>query len=960
MKFKFKKSLLKIFGISVITLGVALPLASCSYYKSWNKNDSVDNNNNDNNGSNTNNTYIGSIDTSIANSKIVSANDQTLTEKNANDYGLTQNVNDFASNGDFSQISGNQSKLQDDIIGLLNILYFSNNKQISITNSKVENLKVDNSTNTKTDGNSSGDLKLNSSKISFDLSATISTGNSMVNLNLPWGQTTLVANSSQVLKISVNNQVMLPTINEMNGKFYLGWKVASATINFQNKTVNVSNLNFTYGSFSKVFYITYNNLSDVDSYFDLQKKYSSDLSKSLTVDNFKKMFESSVDSQQEDYFFYADMTTSIVKMIGDNIPIDQMLKTASKFLIQILTHMSIIPSGFEEILIEALFGDSKDGSTIVSEPFINVLDKNRDKINDVLKTYLGSAYDVIEPIIGDIKPNMTTTDKGFLSVKNYVDMLLANISDANQKKDIENMIYGDVLGVSGYGTAKNLWDIIITRYQTIINIIKSNVTGVDTSLLDNILNLLNIIFKTSSDGKYQSVIDAIFSTSDTKKTFLDALTQFIPGIKNIREYLDILITNDESFNNTNILKLVNSFSSFLQDMFVYKTGASSETKYTDRYANLSFKSNWGDVSLDSNNTEATYSYSLSFSITKKLTLNLQPIKDLISKDSFNNLLNKIINDLIKINLGSLLSSSLSNLQGDLFNFIPNSISFGDDGGLKNSLTYSYSGSKEKLWFNPMKLNNDYYNGFSVGYDMNVFYEDSGMWNSIVSNYESKDFNRNILILGSYTLKYYDFWKSILENIIMRSYNVSGRFNFSDYSEKIATSESYNPNYYYTNLVFTNNNKNVNVSDLNTWFSTDKSENYKPIENQVSWKNSNSSDANNKIIGKSLITTDTNKNNALSKMYSISTDLKNSDFNNLNYGYDFEFNPILNCVIPLEFMLKVNLASVDIDYKIDLSISAYTSTIYFPVNFYDTTNKKLVSSVNKNYYYFNANAQQVNK
>ena len=152
MKFKFKKSLLKIFGISVITLGVALPLASCSYYKSWNKNDSVDNNNNDNNGSNTNNTYIGSIDTSIANSKIVSANDQTLTEKNANDYGLTQNVNDFASNGDFSQISGNQSKLQDDIIGLLNILYFSNNKQISITNSKVENLKVDNSTNTKTDG----------------------------------------------------------------------------------------------------------------------------------------------------------------------------------------------------------------------------------------------------------------------------------------------------------------------------------------------------------------------------------------------------------------------------------------------------------------------------------------------------------------------------------------------------------------------------------------------------------------------------------------------------------------------------------------------------------------------------------------------------------------------------------------------------------------------------------------
>ena len=961
MKIKNRK-LYKIIGLTVIGFGAILPLASCSYYKSWNKNDTIDDQNQDNNDNNNDNGngnssgYKGTIDTSIANSKIVSETDLSLDEKNANDYGLVQNYNDFASNGDFSTIDGKQSEIKDDIIGFLNILYFSNNKQISITNSNVDNLKIDtSSTSANADENNNNALKLNSSRITFNLTATISNGDFTTNISFPWGQVTLSPNSSQTLKISVDNQVMEPSINVMNEKYYLGWKVEKASATFGDKTTNVSNLDLTYNSFSKVFYVVYNNLSNVNSYFDLQKQYLPDLSKSLTTEKFKDLFASSVDNQQEDYFFYADMANSLITLIGNDTPVDVMLKTASKYLIQILTHMNIIPSGFEDILIEALYGESGDTSSVASDTFIDVLYKNKDKINEILKTYLGSAYDVIEPIIADIKPNMTTSDKGFQSIQTYVDMLLNNITNDDDKKTLTDIIYGDILGVQGYSSAKSLWDIITTRYEFIIKIIQSNVSGFSKDLSENILKLLNMIFKTSTDNKYSSIVDSLFSSKDNKQSFLNILCSLIPGIsEQVKSYLTILIVDNDSLNKDNILAMLKSFVTFFNTMFAYKEGATSETEYKQRYQNLSFSNSWESASVDNTNMTATYSYKLNISLTKKIDLNLQPIKNLISKDSFNKLLENILKE-VAGSLSSIAATALPNLQVDLFNFIPDVISFGIDNQNSN-LIYKYTGSNEKIWFEPIKKNDDFYNGFSIGYNMNVFYNDSKMWESITKNFDNKNFVRDIKLglipLGTYTLKYYDFWKSILENVMMRSYNISGRFSTSDYSEKIANTLTYNSNYYYTNLTFTNSSSNVDIKTLNSTFSTTDAKNYSGEKNNVSWKNNPSEE----IVGKSLITTEQNRQLILSKMYEIQTS-KNKNFNNLNYNCDFDFDPLLNCVIPLEFMAKIDIAKVNLDYKINLNISAFTSTIYFPVNFYDITNKKLISSLTKNYSSFTVTTEQ---
>lgn len=81
-------------------------------------------------------------------------------------------------------------------------------------------------------------------------------------------------------------------------------KNSKCSIRKNNK--EIKDLNFTYNSFSKAFYTSYNNLSNVNSYFDLQKQYGPNLYKNLSEDKFKKLFEENVDKQQENYFFYAD------------------------------------------------------------------------------------------------------------------------------------------------------------------------------------------------------------------------------------------------------------------------------------------------------------------------------------------------------------------------------------------------------------------------------------------------------------------------------------------------------------------------------------------------------------------------------------------------------------------------------------------------------------------------------
>lgn len=355
---------------------------------------------------------------------------------------------------------------------------------------------------------------------------------------------------------------------------------------------------------------------------------------------------------------------------------------------------------------------------------------------------------------------------------------------------------------------------------------------------------------------------------------------------------------------------------------------------------------------------SSFSFNLKISLNKKIDLNLKPIKDLVSKDAFNAILKEVLKGIV----GDLLSGAavglLMGLQDDLFSIIPEVINFGNSDSFLN---YKYSGINEKIWFTPIKEKSLYYSGFSIGCNLNVFYNDQNMWDSIAKNFSIDGFSKtigNLSLLGiSYTLKFYEFWKSILENLIMRSYNFSNRFTITNYEEKIGDNNSFNPNYYYQNLTVEDNSKNLKSEELNLMFSVNNEKNHTKDTKQILWKKIKENE-NHNVETKSLILSDENRKNLSQKMYVVNNK-NNSEFNSLNYNYDFNFDPILNFTIPFQMIVKANIfgTKYNIDLKIDLNISEYISTTYFPVNFYDTTNKKLVTSMSKKYSNFNVKTEQ---
>lgn len=211
-----KSKMLKVFSLPILMSIVVTPLASCGYsgnilnYNPADTPSQTTDVNSRNNAIGTNE----SIDSNIISSKEVN-NSLSLKEQNSNSYGLTQNYQDFEDNGDFSNFLGDEKLLIDDIIGYLNVLYFANNKSISITNASVNDLNV-------TDKNDQGKLIFNKSKISFNLTATISTSKITSSFNLLDKKYNLAANYSSTISISVKDQIILPVINNYNNRYYLG------------------------------------------------------------------------------------------------------------------------------------------------------------------------------------------------------------------------------------------------------------------------------------------------------------------------------------------------------------------------------------------------------------------------------------------------------------------------------------------------------------------------------------------------------------------------------------------------------------------------------------------------------------------------------------------------------------------------------------------------------------------
>nr|WP_229503120.1 hypothetical protein [Malacoplasma penetrans] len=303
----------------------------------------------------------------------------------------------------------------------------------------------------------------------------------------------------------------------------------------------------------------------------------------------------------------------------------------------------------------------------------------------------------------------------------------------------------------------------------------------------------------------------------------------------------------------------------------------------------------------------------------------------------------------------------------LLNYVPDVFKFGTNGENTNALIFTYSGKDEQIWFNLDKKGIDFYLGLSIGYNLNIFYDDPQLWKNIAS---SNNFNKEVfettktvalIVKVNFKFWYYNFWKSILQNVLMRSYDINSRFYISDYSTKIADYSNYNENYYYTNLSFVNNANQVNVSEIKTLFDLSKTGNFKDQvstikndkvqnPNTLNWGNK----ATEEVKGITPLTSESNLKTIKEKMFSLTTN--NSSFILTKYNLDYSFNTLFNFLAKIEFQVKASVGNVDVHPIISFNISMFKSNLYFPVNFYDETNKKLITNFEKTYSDISFNAQ----
>nr|WP_229503121.1 hypothetical protein [Malacoplasma penetrans] len=608
MNFKNKKNIIKMLSLSLVGITIAIPLSSCGYSNNAfnydaNQTPSKDFNNENNNNNNGSSNNSGILDASIVESKKVQ-NNSSLQQENPNDFGLTQNYLDFANNGSFNKYLGDKSIIYEDILGYLNFLYYKNNKQISFTNSNIKDLKF-------LEVDASNKLILNKSKISFELVVTVST-NELSEFVIGDKKFNLAKDHSSTLIIKSVDQTLKPTIEKQGEKFYLGWFLDKVSVSFNNQDFEILNFKPTANSFSKAFYFSFNNLSDKQSYFDLKEKYQKDFENQISNESVKKDLEEKINSETALYFDYMDIANNLINEIATDQPVNYLVQKASVYLIDIVTKIGIIPQGIDAILKEAIKIDGSNKSLTLLEVIVN----NKEKILSILKSYLGSAYDIVEPLLINLQINMKEDNPSYKLLLEYVNQFVG------KDDPIRKLITGDILGVTS--SAKSLFDIVWSNIETILNKIKEATQNDKT--LTSLINLLTIIFtKDSTSNQFVSIYDSLFKSKETKQKFINSIVSLLPA--NISEYLNILIIDNSAVNKELMLKITKSFANFFKGLYEHKSDADDTTSFDQRYKNLSFTKTWvtSPTVTKKDVITTTFNYEIKASIINAVDLDIKPI-----------------------------------------------------------------------------------------------------------------------------------------------------------------------------------------------------------------------------------------------------------------------------------------------------------------------------------------------
>ena len=823
-------------------------------------------------------------------------------QAHANDYGLEQNYNEFNQNGDFTKYTASAEKIKTDLYLFADSLWVENGKSFDILSFSINNFSFV--------ANNKNEIILGSSRVSFDLDFEISafkdTQITIFNktFDLPKGTDTN-------LNISVNWQVVKPVINELTNEFYLGWEVDNANVKLGDLTFS-GVLSPTKNSYSYAFQYIFDDLTDKQNYVELYKKYQPSVL-NMDQETLKNRISNYYDQQFSDSLDYIDMGIKVLDILRKNPDIKTFLSGSMPYVAKIITKLNILPSFLDPLLSEGFANQNL--------PFVSVFQKNKQAVINYINQNMPDLASLASPIIEGIGPNMN-----YDQINELKSLLLYFGLD----ESIIEIFVNDFLGQNG--KPKPLYDLLVDNISKILPLI---ITDANNEVVSGIMGIVNLFIKPDSKNNLTPIFSVIFDGKTNKQTFLSAIGKVL-NLTAVSNILDIVFVNNQYMNLQSIQGILNSIYNFASEFFARKE---NYTDFKTGYKNLDFVSYFQrDPVINKQNQTISFRYLNYFIMKKEISLDLLPIKGMISGNQVWELINSF-QDLS----GYAWAINKEWLYQGVMSFIPNSISVG---GTKLSITSVYNeAANAPLYFDPIKNGTDYNLGFKFDYKTTVNFSDQNLVSSLTNPFNS-NFNWKqigpVLVWGDYY--YSDFWRSILSNVIARDYEFTSRAHIQYSSQVVGNVLTYDPNLYTTGFTITPTEKEKKITGKEVYdqisaMGEDKTHKVTASGYLYNMKWSNTDTYSEILQGITPIIPEEVNQNILNTNYSVT---QNQNYlQGTNLTYKAHSDALFNFSLPPHIVIKYIVGKTDVNAKFD--VFAMNFQLYLPFMYYDTVSHKMVDT-----------------
>lgn len=892
---------------------------------------------------------------------------------------LNFNFNDFENSKEIINDAnkGNANEIKNDLNLFAYLFWKNNSSNLKIKNTELLKLEVQNKNNNQKKDllkENNFDLYFDKTFLTFNFNIYFTAVRDTI-LNISTEKIYLSKNSDYVLEIGSTKQLIRPSVSKINKDlfkelefkdnqkdFFVSWKINDA--NFKVKKSNSTQINDNKNNYkdlanltheftptlnvlpSKSFSYFIDNLSDKRSYLALFNKYQSQISQ-IPAEKIKSDIETQVDNNIEAYFYFLDASNILFKSISSLDNFANLIVSISTPILKALSNLNILPSFLSELLVYLL--DKPEAKEL---SFIEFLSRNKQEILIKFGKKYPNELALIKPLFVTLRENQTEQDNEF----NDIDKKLLKDVPSEFKDFLKQKLFGI--------NEKNPLPLIDFLTQAIPKLLSSNdlKSYLNSDLAESLGKLINELTQKTNFNNYISIWSALYSKSQNDSNVRSTLVKLIldasSSIPNISKILKILLGDTNHFEMWRLKKVIDKISIFLDDFFkINPNYVSIENKYVNLKISKYFQK---FPTINKQTSKISFDYRFNINIRKKIVFDIESIKSLITSDGLLGIFG------LQSNVSKWIPPFIKDWARSLvFNFIPPKLVFGER---ENLITIKSTANNSSFIFKPVKDGGIYNFGYQFVYENNFFMQDPGFIQNILSNF-SENYTRYWIWVGTADFYYAAFWKSIIQNILLRDYSFTSKFigyehgnivaSADDFDEDLAIpgfiirkgkdnlsnsqiADLFDPNKHYSNVKFNidkrRNNFSWNVNDADLWYGKNK-------ENK--WY-----EANSKIYGHKPQISKELKEKIKDSKYDLGFGtIYLSDENREILKPYFNIDALLN----FKASIRVEASPLWIPIKVwlDINMMQLNSHLFLPFKYFDESSNKMVDNFSESISNFKA-------